>query len=291
MLTLGAARIDKITDLDPFVLPASLLLPGHDLSTLRGEAATLCPHHVDFDADTLSISLHSFLLRVNGLIVLIDTCVGDCKPRPKRADWNNRQATGYLKRLASVGVRPEEVDIVMCTHLHADHVGWNTQLKDGRWIPTFPNARYVMGLDELTHWQDQEAADPGAHNHGAFADSVLPVIEAGLAETVTDGFSLSRGMQIIPLRGHSPGQIGLELDCGGDGQAVFCGDAIHSPVQVFRPDWSSGFCHDPAQAAATRIDLLNRAAQDDLLLLPAHTRMAYGFRIRRDGAGYRPVMV
>lgn len=291
MLTFGAAQIDKITDLDPFVLPASLLLPGRDLAELKGEVALLSPHHVDFKAGTLLISLHSFLLRVNGLVVLIDTCVGECKPRPKRADWDNRQATGYLTRLASVGVRLEDVDIVMCTHLHADHVGWNTQLKDGRWTPTFPNARYVMGQDELNHWQAEEAAHPGAHNHNAYADSVLPVIEAGLAETVTDGFDLSKGMEIIPLRGHSPGQIGLELDGGGDGRAVFCGDAIHSPVQVFRPEWSSGFCHDPDQAAATRADLLDRAADEDLLLLPAHTRHAFGFRIRRDGGGFRPVMV
>ncbi|WP_040608915.1 MBL fold metallo-hydrolase [Pseudooceanicola batsensis] len=291
MLTFGAARIDKITDLDPFVLPATLLLPGRDLSELQGEAALLCPHHVDFDAGTLLISVHSFLLRVNGLNVLIDTCVGECKPRPRRADWDNRRATGYLERLAKAGVRPEDVDIVMCTHLHADHVGWNTRLEDGRWRPTFPNARYVMGLHELEHWQAEEAAAPGAHNHAAFADSVLPIVEAGLAETVTDGFSLSQGMDIIPLHGHSPGQIGLVLEGGGNGRAVFCGDAIHSPVQVFRPDWSSGFCHDPAQAAKTRKDLLERAAEEDLLLLPAHTRSAYGFRIRRDGNGHRPVMV
>ena len=291
MLTFGAARIDKIADIDPFVLPASLLLPGRDLNELRAEAALLSPHHVDFDAQALLISVHSFLLRVNGLVILIDTCVGECKPRPNRADWDNRQATDYLTRLAGVGIRPEEVDIVLCTHLHADHVGWNTRLEDGRWIPTFPNARYVMGQDELAHWQAQEAATPGVHNHGAFADSVLPVIEAGLAEPVTDGFSLSRGMQIVPLRGHSPGQIGLSLKSRDDGQAVFCGDAIHSPVQVFRPDWSSAFCHDPAQAAATRRDLLDRAAEENLLLLPAHTRNAHGFRIRRDGDGYRPVMV
>jgi len=291
MLTFGAARIDKIIDTDRFVLPASLLLPGRDLADLEGEHALLSPHHVDFEADTLLLSLHSFLLRVNGLVILIDTCVGECKPRPKRPDWHNRQATGYLNRLADAGIRPEDVDIVLCTHLHADHVGWNTRLQDGSWVPTFPNARYIVGHDELTHWQREEAANPGAHNHDAFSDSVLPIIEAGLAEPVSDGFSLSAGMEIVPLRGHSPGQIGLRLEGRGDQGAVFCGDAIHSPVQVFRPEWSSRFCHDPAQAVATRRALLDRAAEEDLLLLPAHTRGAFGFRIRRDGHGHRPVMV
>ena len=291
MLCFGQTRIDKITDLDPFVLPASLLLPGRDLSELAHEAALLAPDHVDFTAGTLLISLHSFLLRTDTLTILVDTCVGECKPRPRRADWYNRQATGYLRRLAGVGVKPEEVDVVLCTHLHADHVGWNTRLKDGRWVPTFPNARYIMGQDELAHWQAEEAASPGAHNHGAYTDSVLPVIEAGLAEPVADGFALSKGLRIIPLRGHSPGQVGLELESEGEGNAVFCGDAIHSPVQVFRPDWSSGFCHDPAQAAATRRTLLDRAADQNLLLLPAHTRKAFGFRVRREGAGYRPEMV
>ena len=291
MLTLGAARIDKITDIDPFVLPASLLLPGCDLGELRPEAAMLCPDHVDFDADTLLISLHSFVLRVNGLVILIDSCVGEAKPRPRRADWHDRTDTGYLDRLARAGLRPEDVDIVMCTHLHADHVGWNTRLMDGRWVPTFPKARYVVGQDELAHWQAEEAAHPGAHNHGAFADSVLPVIEAGQVEEVRDGVSLATGMQIVPLRGHSPGQIGLSLEAGRAGSALFCGDALHSPVHVFRPGWSTAFCHDAQEAAQTRHTLLAKAAEEDLLLLPAHTRNACGFRVRHRGDGFVPVMV
>ncbi len=291
MLMLGAATIEKITDIDPFILPASLLLPGRDLSELRGEAASLSPLHVDFEAETLLLGLHSFLVRTGGLTILIDSCVGEHKQRPRRADWHQRTATGYLARLAKAGVTPEDVDVVMCTHLHADHVGWNTRLENGRWVPTFPKARYLVGAAELAHWLVEEVASPGTHNHGAFTDSVLPLLEAGLVEKVSEGFSLSAGLNIFACSGHSPGQIGLDLDRGAAGRARFCGDALHSPVHVYRPDWSTAFCYDPHEAALTRKRLLAEAAGDGTLLLPAHQRGAMAMRIHADAtapAGFRP---
>ena len=291
MLTLGRATIEKVTDFDPFVLPASLLLPGRDLSELKSEAASLCPLHVDLEANTLLLGLHSFLLRVGGLTILIDSCVGEHKPRPRRADWHDRRDTGYLERLAQAGVSPEEVDVVMCTHLHADHVGWNTRLENGRWVPTFPRARYLGGEAELAHWLAEEAAQPGTHNHGAFADSVEPLLEAGLVERVSEGFSLGKGLNIISCAGHSPGQIGLDLDGGSAGHARFCGDALHSPVHVFRPEWSTAFCHDAEQAATTRRALLSEAAESGTLLLPAHLRGSMAMTIAQDSrspSGYRP---
>lgn len=292
MLNFGPATIEKIVDMDPFVLPFDLIMPGRDPEELRGEAKLLAPDHVDFERKAILISLHSFLLRIGGLNILIDSCVGECKHRPRRADWHDRRDTGYLAQLAAAGLRPEDVDIVMCTHLHADHVGWNTRLENGRWVPTFPNARYLMGREELAHWRAEEAAAPGVANHGVYADSVLPVIEAGLAEIVDEGFELIRGLRITDLRGHSPGQIGLELNCPTAGHAHFCADAFHSPVQVFKPDWSSAFCHDADQAAALRRRLREEAAETNTLLLPAHLRNACGMRIQRTAAGgYTPVMV
>ena len=287
--TLGRATLSRIIDIDPFALPFAFLLPEGNIDALRHESALLSPHHVDFETDTILLGLHSFVLRVGGLTILIDTCVGEHKPRPRRADWHERRASGYMERLAADGLTPADIDIVMCTHLHADHVGWNTRLENGKWVPTFPNARYVMGRHELDHWLAEEAVASNVHNHGAFADSVRPVLDAGLAEPVDDGFALSRGLDILPLPGHSPGQIGLLLNCGGGEQALFCGDAIHSPVQVFHPGWNSAFCHDPALAASQRRDLVTRAANDDLLLFPAHLRMADGMRVRRDGDDFRPI--
>lgn len=289
-MRLGNGHLEKIVDMDTFVLPFDLIMPGRDPMELLPYADLLSPDHVDFAGGNLLLSLHSFLLRIGGLTILIDTCVGEHKPRPRRADWNERTGSGYLTRLAAAGVAPEDVDIVMCTHLHADHVGWNTRLEGGRWVPTFPKARYLIGAAELAHWQAEEARAPGAANHGSYVDSVLPVIEAGQMERVEDGFSLGRSMTITGLAGHAPGQIGLDLDCGSSGHVHFCGDAFHSPVQVYRPDWSSRFCHDPAMAAALRTRLLAEAAEDDTLLLPAHLRNAFGMRVRRDGEGFRPVL-
>ncbi|MBS4019923.1 MAG: MBL fold metallo-hydrolase, partial [Dechloromonas sp.] len=151
--------------------------------------------------------------------------------------------------------------------------------------------RYLIGSRELAHWQATEAMEPGTHNHGAYADSVLPVIEAGLAETVDDGFELSRGMRIEALPGHTPGQIGLCFGCRSHGQALFCGDAIHSPVQVYRPDWASAFCSDRDLAVSTRLALLERAAETGALLVPAHLRGAHGMTIAREGGGFRPDFV
>lgn len=291
MFDLGGATLQRIIDLDPFALPLSFLMPGADIAAIRHLAPVLAPHHVDFSTGSVLLGVQSWLLRAGGLTILIDSCVGEHKERPRRADWHRRQETGFIDRLAAAGVAPDEVDVVMCTHLHADHVGWNTRLDGGRWVPTFPKARYLIGRTELAHWQATEAREPGTHNHGAYTDSVLPVIEAGLAEAVDDGFDLSRGMRIETLPGHSPGQIGLCLDCRSHGQALFCGDAIHSPVQVYQPGWASAFCSDRKQAVATRLSLLERAADTGALLVPAHLRGVHGMTIAREGGGFRPDFV
>ena len=292
MFDLGGATLDRIIDLDPFRLPLRFLMPAADIEAIRPHRGLLEPHHVDFATQEVLLGLHSLVLRTGGLTILIDTCVGEHKPRPRRADWHERAATGYLERLAEAGIAPGDVDIVLCTHLHADHVGWNTRLENGRWVPTFPNARYLIGKTELAHWQEEEARDPGRHNHGAFTDSVLPVVEAGLVETVEDGFELAAGARLIGLPGHSPGQIGLCLDCGKGGQAFFCGDVVQSPVQVIRTDWSSQFCSDPALASRTRVDLFGRAMDAGSLVIPAHLRHAGGMRIgQRHGDGFLPEFV
>ncbi|MDF2234726.1 MBL fold metallo-hydrolase [Albimonas sp. CAU 1670] len=290
MLTLGAATIERIVDMDPFRFGLTQIFPDAVLSELEDAREWLEPHSLDFATGQVLLGVQSHLLRIGGLTILVDTCVGECKPRPKRPDWHDRRDTGYLDRLAAAGVRPEEVDVVMCTHLHADHAGWNTRLENGRWVPTFPNARYVMGRAELDHWTAEEARAPGEANHGLFADSVKPVVEAGLAEPVEEGFELTAGLTLCALPGHTPGQMGLELAHPG-GTAIFCGDALHSPVQLRKPDWSSAFCTDPAQAALTRRAMLERAEGAGGMILPVHLRGAIGFRPERTGDHWRPVYV
>ncbi len=285
-LAIGGVTVHRVIDMDPFVLPLNFILPQAERAVLDAERALL-KDHVDFDANTILLAVQSHLVRAGGITILVDTCVGEMKPRPRRSEWDRRAASGYIARLAAAGCRPEDVDVVLCTHLHVDHVGWNTQLRDGRWVPTFPKARYLMGRADLDHWTAEAARDP-AVNHGSFADSVLPVIESGQADRVDPGHVVADGASILPLPGHTPGQVGLDVETASGTRLVVCGDAIHTPVQVLRPEWSSGFCSDPTQAAATRRGLLERAASDDVVLIPAHLR-APGMRVRRPGGQFRPV--
>lgn len=291
MYHLGTATLHRIVDIDPFALPLDFLFPGAKLEHLSHARSVLMPHHLDFASGHVLLGIQSFLLRTANLNILIDSCVGEHKARPRRSEWHERSATGYMDRLAAAGVAPHDIDIVLCTHLHADHVGWNTRLESGRWVPTFANARYLIGRSELQHWQAEEVLAAGRHNHGSFADSILPVIEAGQCETVEDGFELAPNLAIIALPGHSPGQVGVSLACGKDRPVLFCGDAIHSPVQVYRPDWTTAFCFDREEAIRQRGALLARSADTGALLVPSHIRHANGMHIDRRGAGWQPVFV
>lgn len=288
-MRIGEAEILAVVDEDRFALPLGFLFPGAEIGVIAAERALLAPDHVDYEAGTVLLGLQSHVVRAGGLTILVDTCVGEHKQRPRRAPWHRRAATGYLARLGQIGLAPEAVDVVLCTHLHADHVGWNTRLEDGRWVPTFPRARYLIGRTELAHWQAARDATPDADavNHGSFDDSVLPVIEAGRADLVEGGHAIGRGLTLLPLPGHSPGQLGLRVE-GGDEAAILCGDAIHSPVQVFQPRWSSAFCDDPEAARVTRAGLLADAAERGTVLVPAHLRGAAGLRVAGRGDGYVP---
>ncbi|MGA3138079.1 MAG: MBL fold metallo-hydrolase [Xanthobacteraceae bacterium] len=280
--------IHRIVDLDLFAIPLETIFPDGRIAALNPFAEALADRHVDFAAGKVLLTIQSHLLRFGGKTVLIDTCVGEHKARPLRPEWNQRSATGYLANLAAAGCAPQDIDIVMCTHLHADHVGWNTRLESGRWVPTFPNARYVMSQREIDQ-RAQEAANSPAANHGSFQDSVLPILNAGLAQVQKPGDRIVDDALIVDLAGHAPGQIGLDVAAGRDAHFLFCGDAIHSPVQVFWPDWSSGFCLDRVQAAQTRRALLRRAADEDLRLVPGHLR-GMTMRVAERNGGFIPLL-
>jgi len=280
----GRAVIQRVVDLDPFALGLDFLFPDATLAALANWRDTLAGRHVNWRNAAVLLAVQSHLVRFGGKTILIDTCVGEHKERPARPEWHRRAGGAYL---AACPCAPEDVDFVMCTHLHADHVGWNTRLDSGEWVPTFPNARYLMSKVEADHRVGEAAANPQA-NHGSFQDSVLPIIARGLADFVAPGDHIVDGAAILALPGHTPGQIGLELDDGSAGRVVFCGDAIHNPLQVFRPEWSSAFCHDRAQAVATRRSLLARAATEDLRLVPNHLR-GRDMRIRAQKTGFVPI--
>src|SRR5437588_9348130 len=183
----------------------------------------MIPDHFDPATGLLKLPIQSWLVRLGRRTILIDTCVGNHKERPTRPKWH-RLETPYLDRLTAAGVRPDEIDMVMCTHLHVDHVGWNTRLDNGRWVPTFPNARYVFSKTDYDHFQalDRDPAK-GPANHGSFRDSVLPVVEAGLAHMVSGDGALDEHLSFDRAPGHTPGHVVFTLASRG-AQAYFSGD-------------------------------------------------------------------
>src|SRR6202035_444472 len=174
------------------------------------------------------------------------SCIGNDKPRPLRPKWNMKTDDTYMRGLAASGFSVGDIDFVMCTHLHVDHVGWNTRLQNGRWVPTFPNARYVFGKNEFDYWTEQNAKAQVA----PFVDSVLPIVEANKAEIVRNDHQIGDHVRILPTPGHTPGHVAFTFGRGKD-DAVFSGDLMHSPLQTRFPELSAKFDVDPAQAAVT----------------------------------------
>ncbi len=280
-VTIGAAEVMRIEESYEPNFDAAHFFPDWRPEAIAPHLAWMAPDHYDPASRWLKLSIHSWLIRVGGRIILIDTCVGNHKPRPARPKWHLME-TRWLARLAEAGLRPEQVDLVMCTHLHVDHVGWNTRLENGRWVPTFPNARYVFSKTDYEpyHAVDRDPANPPA-NHGSVRDSVLPVVEAGLAEMVSGAQAIDEHLAVTPAPGHTPGTVVVSLASRG-AEAIFCGDVLHHAIQVHFPDWCSFVCTDPPSARQSRRRVLERCAGSGALLMPTHFGAPFVCRI--DGA-------
>jgi glyoxylase-like metal-dependent hydrolase (beta-lactamase superfamily II) len=258
---------------------------------LERNLAWLVPNHYAPARDRLITSVHAWLIRTARHTVLLDCCAGNHKDRPGFARFHQLD-TPFLARLRAAGATPEEIDIVLCTHLHSDHVGWNTMLRDGRWVPTFPNAKYLFSRAENEYGDPrrnpQAAADPQRRN--AFHDSVLPVLEAGQAELIEGHHAIDDTMMIEPAPGHTVGHVILRLADRGE-RALFCGDVVHHPLQVCAPRWNSGFCELPEQTRATRRRVLEHCAEDGALLFPTHFGAPHVAAITPDGDAFMPRFV
>ena len=217
--------------------------------------------------------------------ILIDSCLGNDKERPTRPQFH-RLRTPYLADLAAAGVRPEQVDYVMCTHLHWDHVGWNTRLENGHWVPTFPNARYVMARREFDHWQGVQQRGEETPHRLAFEDSVLPVVRTGQSQLVDDDFALEDGLWFEAAPGHTPGNVVIHARSRDD-RAVFLGDVLHHQLQLAKPEWSTAACTDRDLSRKTRIRLIEEHAEHGTRLLPAHFPAPTVGRIVRHASAYR----
>jgi glyoxylase-like metal-dependent hydrolase (beta-lactamase superfamily II) len=243
----------------------------------------LVPRFQDASSGLLTITIQSFLIRRAGLTVLVDSCGGNDKERAR--PHFHRQSRPWLQTLSAAGVTPADIDIVLCSHLHVDHVGWNTRLENGLWVPTFPKARYLVSRREWDHWQAAGAAAL-ARTGDYITDSVLPVFAAGQAELIGDEHAIASELSVEPAPGHTPGQLMVRLGSGRD-QAILSADLMHHPLQVRHPEWSTRFCTDPAQARETRIRFLHEHADSGRLVFPAHFPSPTGGVIARDGKTYR----
>lgn len=280
-IELGEVTVTRVVEIGRSSFSTASLLPDSTPEAIARHDAWLKPHFWDDAVGDLASRIQTWIVRTPRHTVLIDTGVGNRKTRPGSPAWHMRQGA-WLEDLAAAGVTPAKVDVVLCTHLHVDHVGWNTRWVDGRWVPTFPRARYVMAGEEWEFWKYESRA--GREEHGCIADSVAPVVEAGQAVLVGVPHAVDEWLGLEPSRGHTPGHVSVRLSTRA-GEAVFSGDLMHRAVQVAEPGWSSRFCWDPRQAAATRRAFLERHANTGVLVLPAHFPRP-GYIVRAEG-GHR----
>ena len=217
--------------------------------------------------DKVVLCVQSYLVQTPQHNILIDTCVGNHKPRPARPFWNMMNSDRYERGLGSIGVGVAEIDFVMCTHLHVDHVGWNTRLENGRWVPTFSKARYVFADRELAHWTERNKADPAACPW--ITDSVLPIVAANRVDIVKSSHAFSDLVALIPTPGHTIDHYSVQVGKSG-ADAIITGDMIHSPLQARYPEISQMSDFDPKQSAVSRRELFERICDTPTRICTAH---------------------
>lgn len=265
--SLGEFTLSRVVESDHTPLLATELFPEWDINAIRPHLDWMVPRHFMPDSELLAIVTQSFLIKTPHHTILVDACGGNSKHR-NRPHFHQRNWP-WLETLAAAGAEPEDVDFVLCTHMHVDHVGWNTMLDNGRWVPTFPNARYVFARTEWEHWRKVAAETDLPWTGNYIADSVLPIVEANRAVFVETDHEIETGVWLDPLPGHTPGAVGVHLSSGGR-EAVLCGDVMHHMIQCYLPDWSTHFCTDQDQARVTRRKFLASYADTDMLVFPSH---------------------
>jgi glyoxylase-like metal-dependent hydrolase (beta-lactamase superfamily II) len=278
--SVGDMVVHRIVDWEGRFEPAQALLPGLTPELLAENRHWLQPLSLDPD-DVFRLSVHSYIVRTPHHTILVDSCLGIQKPR-NMAVFNMRSESPYLENLAAAGFSVEDIDYVMCTHLHFDHVGWNTRLENGRWVPTFPKARYVFGAEEHAFWKAANATS----ELPVYNDSVLPIVEAGRADLVEYDFQLGDHVRLLPTPGHTVGHVAVCLGKQKD-ELVMSGDLMHVPLQTKYPELSFRADRDPAQAATTRRSFLERYCDTGTLCCTAHFPVASVGRITSWDTGFR----
>ena len=278
-LKIGEMRIDRLVEIPALPLDKEFLFANVTDEVIAANRCWLDERFIEPVTDRFILSHHSYVVRTPRWTAIVDTCCGNHKERPGAPFWH-RLNQPYLENMQALGVHPDEVDFVMCTHLHVDHVGWNTRLVGGRWVPTFANARYVFGRTEFEHWRD--------HSHepdkkAVFGDSVKPIADAGKADLVPSDHRLSDEITLIPTPGHSPGHMSIHIKSDGQ-EGLLTGDVAHHPCQMAHLDWSSTADSDPKASAVTRRELFSRFADTPTLVIGGHFNAGH---IKREGDAFK----
>ena len=267
MWTIGEVRVTEIAELTT-TSAAHWLLPDATADRIR-EIEWMVPHYATPEGK-VHMTIRALVVESEGRRILVDTCLGNDKERPVES-WSMRSGP-FLDDLSAAGYPPESIDTVLCTHLHVDHVGWNTRLVDGEWVPTFPNARYLFAEVEWEHWQREDSG----MDQVLRADSIQPVIDAGLVDLVATDARLTSHLSLTPTPGHTPGHVSVLIE-SGDGRAVITGDVSHMVCQATHPEWGSSFDVDPDGAEATRRAFFEGRADTDELVLGTHWEPCAGY--------------
>jgi len=279
-IELGNVSVTRIPHFSHWTLPGTEFLPGSDPGLWEANRSWLAPAHWDAAAGRVRVAVQSWLLRSAGATIIIDTGLADQSARPGVPAGASLPAA-----LAEAAVAPTDVDIVVCTHLHADHVGWNTRVDGGEHVPAFPGARYLFSRPDLDFFHPGILTEQPGRSAVVYAESVEPILRAGKALIWDDVHTIDENLQLRLARGHTPGHGIVTLKSGGDA-AVFAGDLLHTPLQLHAPHLSSCFCHDRPAAAQTRGAVLQWAADHRALVIPAHFAGAGAVEIKRDGAAF-----
>ena len=276
---IGDVTITKIVELEMtggtrFILPQATREEVLPIGWLQ-------PHFAD-EEGRLKMSIQALIVETPTRRMVVDTCLGNDKENRRIPHWNKLQGS-FLADIAAAGYPRESIDTVLCTHLHVDHVGWNTMLVDGRWVPTFPKARYLMGRIEYQHWTTHTERPDMQH---VIADSVLPVHDAGLVDLVETDAKLDDEISLIPTLGHTPGHVSVRIRSRGE-EALITGDFLHHPIQMARPDFACSADTDPEQGEATRWSMFRELAGGPVLVIGTHFAGPTAGHVVRDGDAFR----
>lgn len=290
VFSVGKMRVHRVEEWRGEFLTPELLFAGFDANRYAETRDGVGEAYLDHRTDAIQARIKGWVIEVGDKVILFDTGCGNHKVRPGIPVFANLD-TNFLDRSAATGFGVYDIDLVVCSHLHVDHVGWNTRLDGDSWVPTFANARYVLPASDVEYWDPHNRHKfphmiIDAVNAGFFEDSVRPILDRGLAEIVTGGLEIADGVHLDANPGHTPGCQMMTIASGGE-SAMFVGDVLHHPLQIPNPDWNSIFCEDAVQARAARGHVLTGAAAEQAILIPAHFAGDHAVRIAAGGIEFR----